>query len=65
VLKQFLQASAIDVMQIDACRMAGVNENLAYLLIAAKFRYRSARTRAVRHGAGRCEIVQHLSPLTG
>ena len=37
IFKQLLQAQAIDVMQIDACRVAGVNENLANLLLAAKF----------------------------
>jgi L-fuconate dehydratase len=51
MLKQFLQARAIDVTQIGACRAAGVNENLAHLLLAAKLMYRSARTRAARDGA--------------
>jgi L-fuconate dehydratase len=37
VFKQLLQAGAIDIMQIDACRVAGVNENVANLLLAAKF----------------------------
>src|SRR5580704_6944164 len=37
IFKQLLQAQAIDVMQIDACRVAGVNENVANLLLAAKF----------------------------
>jgi L-fuconate dehydratase len=37
IFKQLLQAEAIDVPQIDACRVAGVNENLANLLLAAKF----------------------------
>ena len=37
MFKQFLQAGAIDVVQIDASRVAGVNENLAILLLAAKF----------------------------
>lgn len=37
VFKQLLQAEAIDVCQIDACRLAGVNEVLAVLLMAAKF----------------------------
>jgi L-fuconate dehydratase len=57
VFKQLLQAGAIDVMQIDACRVAGVNENLANLLLAAKF-----GVPACPHagGVGLCEIVQHL-----
>ena len=37
MFKQLLQAGAIDIMQIDACRVAGVNENIANLLLAAKF----------------------------
>ena len=58
VFKQLLQAQAIDVMQIDACRVAGVNENVANLLLAAKF-----GVPACPHagGVGLCEMVQHLS----
>jgi hypothetical protein len=37
IFKQILQAGAADVLTIDACRVAGVNENLAILLLAAKF----------------------------
>ena len=37
VFKQLLQCQAVDVVQIDACRVAGVNENVAILLLAAKF----------------------------
>src|SRR4029453_4396135 len=37
IFKQLLQAGAIGVCQIDACRLGGVNENLAVLLMAAKF----------------------------
>lgn len=37
VFKQLLQANAIDVCQIDSCRLAGVNEILGVLLMAAKF----------------------------
>ena len=37
VFKQLLQAGAVDVVQIDACRVGGVNENVAILLLAAKF----------------------------
>jgi len=37
VFKQLLQADAIDVVQIDSCRLAGVSEVLAVLLMAAKF----------------------------
>ena len=49
---------AIDVMQIDACRVAGVNENIANLLLAAKF---GVPVCPHAGGVGLCEIVQHLS----
>ena len=58
IFKQLLQANAIDVMQIDACRVAGVNENLANLLLAAKF---GVPVCPHAGGVGLCEIVQHLS----
>jgi L-fuconate dehydratase len=58
VFKQLLQARAIDIMQIDACRVAGVNENLANLLLAAKF---GVPVCPHAGGVGLCELVQHLS----
>jgi L-fuconate dehydratase len=58
IFKQLLQAQAIDVMQIDACRVAGVNENLANLLLAAKF---GVPVCPHAGGVGLCEMVQHLS----
>jgi L-fuconate dehydratase len=58
VFKQLLQARAIDVMQIDACRVAGVNENVANLLLAAKF---GVPVCPHAGGVGLCEMVQHLS----
>ena len=58
MFKQLLQAQAIDVMQIDACRVAGVNENIANLLLAAKF---GVPVCPHAGGVGLCEIVQHLS----
>ena len=60
VFKQLLQAGAIDIMQIDATRVAGVNENIANLLLAAKF-----GVPVVPHagGVGLCELVQHLAML--
>jgi L-fuconate dehydratase len=58
VFKQLLQANAIDIMQIDACRVAGVNENIANLLLAAKF---GVPVCPHAGGVGLCEIVQHLS----
>ncbi|MDT0438289.1 MULTISPECIES: enolase C-terminal domain-like protein [Streptomyces] len=58
MVKQFLQADAAQVLQIDAARVGGVNENIAHLLLAAKF-----GTRVCPHagGVGLCEAVQHLS----
>ncbi|MEU6536634.1 enolase C-terminal domain-like protein [Streptomyces sp. NPDC047000] len=58
MVKQFLQAGALQVLQIDAARVGGVNENIAHLLLAAKF-----GTRVCPHagGVGLCEAVQHLS----
>jgi L-fuconate dehydratase len=58
VFKQLLQADAVDIVQIDACRVAGVNENVAILLLAAKFG-RPVCPHA--GGVGLCELVQHLS----
>jgi L-fuconate dehydratase len=58
LFKQLLQAGAIDVMQIDACRVAGVNENIANLLLAAKF---GVPVCPHAGGVGLCEAVQHLS----
>jgi L-fuconate dehydratase len=58
MFKQFLQADAIDFVQIDACRVGGVNENLAILLMAAKF---GKPVCPHAGGVGLCEYVQHLS----
>jgi L-fuconate dehydratase len=58
MFKQFLQAGALQVLQIDATRVAGVNENIAILLLAAKF---GVRVCPHAGGVGLCEIVQHLS----
>jgi L-fuconate dehydratase len=58
MFKQLLQADAVDVVQIDACRVAGVNENLAILLLAAKF---GKPVCPHAGGVGLCELVQHLS----
>jgi L-fuconate dehydratase len=56
--KQFLQAEALDVLQIDAARVGGVNENVAMLLLAAKF---GVRVCPHAGGVGLCEMVQHLT----
>ncbi|MCF3133616.1 L-fuconate dehydratase [Streptomyces olivochromogenes] len=58
VFKQMLQAGALDVVQIDAARVGGVNENLAILLLAAKF---GVPVCPHAGGVGLCELVQHLS----
>ncbi|MET9357800.1 enolase C-terminal domain-like protein [Streptomyces sp. NPDC006617] len=58
VFKQLLQAAAIDVVQIDAARVGGVNENLAILLLAAKY---GVPVCPHAGGVGLCELVQHLS----
>ncbi|MFI1508693.1 enolase C-terminal domain-like protein [Streptomyces sp. NPDC020597] len=58
VFKQLLQAGAIDVLQIDAARVGGVNENLAILLLAARF---GVPVCPHAGGVGLCELVQHLS----
>jgi L-fuconate dehydratase len=58
VFKQLLQAQAIDVLQLDSCRVAGVNENLAILLLAAKFKVPVCPHAG---GVGLCEYVQHLA----
>lgn len=58
VFKQLLQAGAVDFVQIDAARVAGVNENLAILLLAAKY---DIPVCPHAGGVGLCELVQHLS----
>ena len=58
LFKQLLQAQAIGVCQIDSCRLGGVNENLAVMLMAAKF---GVPVCPHAGGVGLCEHVQHLS----
>jgi L-fuconate dehydratase len=58
MFKQFLQAGAVDLIQIDAARVGGVNENLAILLLAAHF---GVRVFPHAGGVGLCELVQHLA----
>ncbi|KAG6876845.1 hypothetical protein C0993_012640 [Termitomyces sp. T159_Od127] len=58
VFKQLLQAEAIDVVQIDSCRLAGVSEVLSVLLMAAKF---GVPVCPHAGGVGLCEYVIHLS----
>jgi len=58
VFKQLMQADAISFCQIDACRLGGVNEVIAVLLLAAKF---DIAVCPHAGGVGLCEYVQHLS----
>jgi L-fuconate dehydratase len=58
IFKQLLQAGAISFCQIDSCRLGGVNENLAVMLMAAKF---GVPVCPHAGGVGLCEMVQHLS----
>ena len=58
MFKQLLQAQAIDVLQLDACRVAGVTENVAVLLLAAKY---GVPVCPHAGGVGLCEVVQHLA----
>jgi len=58
MFKQFLQAGAMSYCQIDSCRLGGVNEVIAVLLMAAKF---GVPVCPHAGGVGLCEYVQHLS----
>jgi len=58
IFKQLMQAQAIDFCQVDSCRLGGVNEVLAVLLLAAKF---GVPVCPHAGGVGLCEYVQHLA----
>jgi L-fuconate dehydratase len=60
MFKQLLQARALSICQIDACRLGGVNEVVAVLLLAAKF---GVPVCPHAGGVGLCELVQHLSAV--
>ncbi|WP_276809109.1 L-fuconate dehydratase [Castellaniella defragrans] len=60
MFKQFIMESAIDVVQIDSCRLGGVNEVLAVMLMAAKH---GLKVCPHAGGVGLCEYVQHLSMI--
>ncbi|MDT0553068.1 L-fuconate dehydratase [Urechidicola vernalis] len=60
MFKQLMQAGAIEICQIDSCRVGGVNEILAILLMAAKFKIPVCPHAG---GVGLCEYVQHLSMI--
>ncbi|XP_050401937.1 mitochondrial enolase superfamily member 1 isoform X1 [Patella vulgata] len=58
MFKQFLQANALQFCQIDSCRLGGVNENLAVILMASKY---GVPICPHGGGVGLCELIQHLS----
>lgn len=60
MFKQFMQADGIDVVQVDVCRLGGLNEVLAVLLLAAKF---GKTVCPHAGGVGLCELVQHVSMI--
>lgn len=60
IFKQLLQSGAIDICQIDSCRLGGVNEILTVMLMAAKF---DVPVCPHAGGVGLCEYVQHLSMI--
>jgi L-fuconate dehydratase len=60
MFKQLLQAEAIDYVQLDACRLGGLNEVLAVLLLAAA---RDVPVCPHAGGIGLCEYVQHISVI--
>ena len=60
MFKQFIMEGALDVVQIDSCRLGGVNEVLAVMLMAAKY---GLKVCPHAGGVGLCEYVQHLSMI--
>ncbi len=60
IFKQFITRGAIDIVQIDACRIGGLNEVLSVLLMAAKY---GLPVWPHAGGVGLCEYVQHLSMI--
>ncbi|MDU9005619.1 L-fuconate dehydratase [Sedimentitalea todarodis] len=60
MFKQFIAAGAIDIVQVDACRMGGLNEVVAVMLIAAKY---GLPVWPHAGGVGLCEYVQHLAMI--
>jgi L-fuconate dehydratase len=60
LFKQFIMRGAIDIVQIDSCRLGGVNEILAVMLMAARY---DLPVCPHAGGVGLCEYVQHLSMI--
>jgi L-fuconate dehydratase len=60
LFKQFIMEGAIDVVQIDSCRLGGLNEVLAVMLMAARY---GLKVCPHAGGVGLCEYVQHMSMI--
>ena len=60
MFKQFIKEGAVDIVQIDSCRMGGLNEVLAVMLMAAKY---ELPVWPHAGGVGLCEYVQHMSMI--
>ncbi|WP_120633652.1 L-fuconate dehydratase [Ruegeria sp. EL01] len=60
IFKQFIKEGAIDIVQIDSCRLGGLNEVLAVMLLAAKY---DLPVWPHAGGVGLCEYVQHMSMI--
>ncbi len=60
MFKQFITQGAVDIVQIDSCRMGGLNEVLAVMLMAAKY---DLPVWPHAGGVGLCEYVQHMSMI--
>ena len=60
LFKQFIANDAIDIVQIDACRLGGLNEILTVYMLAAKY---GKLVCPHAGGVGLCEYVQHMSMI--
>ncbi len=60
VFKQLLRADAIDVVQFDNCRLGGLNEALAVLLLAARY---GKPVCPHAGGVGLCQYAPHVSAI--
>ena len=60
MFKQFIQENAIDIVQIDSCRIGGLNEVLGVLLLAHKY---GKPVWPHAGGVGLCEYVQHIAMI--
>jgi L-fuconate dehydratase len=60
MFKQMLASDSIDVVQLDPCRLGGLNEAIAVMLLAAKF---GKPICPHAGGVGLCEYVQHVSMI--